>query len=93
MQTNHQQPTATLGYVEVTIGVPESNIIFLNLVLWVYQTPTYFSTSYQHLKVCMTSEIDIGLNEDFRVIPGICEFGDQYFGKDDDDEQLESRSW
>ncbi|MCH81964.1 uridine kinase-like protein 4-like [Trifolium medium] len=47
----------------------------------------------RHLKVCMTSEIDIGLNEDFRVTPGICEFGDQYFGKDDDDEQLEGCSW
>jgi hypothetical protein len=41
----------------------------------------------------MTSEIDIGLNEDFHVIPGIGEFGDQYFGKDDDNKQVEGRSW
>ena len=29
-----------------------------------------------------------GLNEDFRVIPGMGEFGDRYFGTDDDDEQV-----
>jgi uridine kinase len=40
----------------------------------------------------VTSEIDIGLNKDFRVIPGMGEFGDRYFGTDDDDEQVESRS-
>ncbi|CAI0391390.1 unnamed protein product [Linum tenue] len=34
----------------------------------------------------VTSEIETGLNEDFRVIPGMGEFGDRYFGTDDDDE-------
>lgn len=37
----------------------------------------------------VTSEIDIGLNEDFRVIPGMGEFGDRYFGTDDDDDVLQ----
>lgn len=32
----------------------------------------------------VTSEIDDGLNEEFRVIPGMGEFGDRYFGTDDD---------
>lgn len=36
----------------------------------------------------VTSEIEIGLNKDFRVIPGMGEFGDRYFGTDDDDEQV-----
>ena len=35
----------------------------------------------------VTSEIEIGLNEAFRVIPGMGEFGDRYFGTDDDDQQ------
>lgn len=34
------------------------------------------------LKV-VTSEIDAGLNEVFRVVPGMGEFGDRYFGTDD----------
>lgn len=43
--------------------------------------------SFPRLKI-VTSEIDIGLNEDFRVIPGMGEFGDRYFGTDDDDQQV-----
>jgi hypothetical protein len=31
----------------------------------------------------VTSEIEQGLNDDFRVIPGMGEFGDRYFGTDD----------
>ncbi|MBA0641731.1 hypothetical protein Goklo_026248 [Gossypium klotzschianum] len=40
--------------------------------------------SFPRLKI-VTSEIEIGLNEDFRVVPGMGEFGDRYFGTDDDD--------
>ncbi|KVI02367.1 Phosphoribulokinase/uridine kinase [Cynara cardunculus var. scolymus] len=47
-------------------GVPEGNIIFLNLISIV------------------TSEIETGLNEEFRVLPGMGEFGDRYFGTDDE---------
>ncbi|KAG9159948.1 hypothetical protein Leryth_005699 [Lithospermum erythrorhizon] len=32
----------------------------------------------------VTSEIEHGLNDDFRVVPGMGEFGDRYFGTDDD---------
>ncbi|KAK7277001.1 hypothetical protein RIF29_18150 [Crotalaria pallida] len=62
---------------------------------------TSSSSSYMHLKVyvhmvcesflprikIVTYEIEIGLNEDFRAIPGMGEFGDHYFGTDDDDDQ------
>lgn len=32
----------------------------------------------------VTSEIDAGLNQDYRVVPGMGDFGDRYFGTDDD---------
>lgn len=32
----------------------------------------------------VTSEIDAALNEEYRVVPGMGEFGDRYFGTDDD---------
>lgn len=32
----------------------------------------------------VTSEIDISLNDDLRVIPGMGEFGDRYFGTDNE---------
>ena len=37
---------------------------------------------FPSLKI-VTSEIDVALNEEFRVIPGMGEFGDRYFGTDD----------
>ncbi|KAJ7974786.1 Uridine kinase [Quillaja saponaria] len=59
-------------------GVPESRIIFLNLV----SAPEGIhcvSKRFPSLKI-VTSEIDVALNEEFRVIPGMGEFGDRYFG-------------
>jgi uridine kinase len=41
--------------------------------------------SFPRIKI-VTSEIEIGLNEDYRVIPGMGEFGDRYFGTDDDEQ-------
>ena len=38
----------------------------------------------------MTSEIEIGLNEDFCVIPSMGEFGDRYFGTNDDEQVVVS---
>ncbi|KAG4161819.1 hypothetical protein ERO13_D01G079000v2 [Gossypium hirsutum] len=64
-------------------GVPESNIIFLNLIS-APQGVHVVCKSFPTLKI-VTSEIEIGLNEDFRVVPGMGEFGDRYFGTDDDD--------
>lgn len=34
---------------------------------------------FPRLKI-VTSEIDVSLNKDLRVIPGMGEFGDRYFG-------------
>ncbi|XP_029124790.1 uridine kinase-like protein 3 isoform X1 [Cajanus cajan] len=67
-------------------GVPESNIIFLNLIS-APQGVHVVCKSFPRIKI-VTSEIDIGLNDDFRVVPGMGEFGDRYFGTDDDDQQV-----
>ncbi|RVW67141.1 Fructose-bisphosphate aldolase, cytoplasmic isozyme 1 [Vitis vinifera] len=50
-------------------GVPESNIIFLNLIS-APQGVHVVCKSFPRIKI-VTSEIDVGLNEDFRVIPGM----------------------
>ncbi|KAI4320839.1 hypothetical protein MLD38_034282 [Melastoma candidum] len=42
--------------------------------------------SFPRIKIG-TSEIDISLNKDFRLVPGMGEFGDRYFGTDNDDLQ------
>jgi len=36
----------------------------------------------------VTSEIDAGLNDEYRVVPGMGEFGDRYFGTDDGGPEL-----
>ncbi|KAK6155236.1 hypothetical protein DH2020_009484 [Rehmannia glutinosa] len=59
-------------------GVAESNIIFLNLIA----APEGIHTvckKFPRLKI-VTSEIDMTLNKDMHVIPGMGEFGDRYFG-------------
>uniref|UniRef100_A0A5B6ZNQ3 Uridine kinase n=2 Tax=Davidia involucrata TaxID=16924 RepID=A0A5B6ZNQ3_DAVIN len=66
-------------------GVPETNIIFLNLIS-APQGVHVVCKRFPRIKI-VTSEIEIGLNEDYRVIPGMGEFGDRYFGTDDDDQQ------
>ncbi|CAN6857524.1 hypothetical protein Bca4012_052366 [Brassica carinata] len=62
-------------------GVPESHIIFLNLI----SAPEGIHCvckRFPSLKI-VTSEIDVCINEEYRVIPGLGEFGDRYFGTDD----------
>ncbi|MED6207391.1 Uridine kinase-like protein 1, chloroplastic [Stylosanthes scabra] len=62
-------------------GVPEANIIFLNLI----SAPEGINcvcTRFPNIKI-ITSEIEEGLNDQCRVIPGLGEFGDRYFGTDD----------
>ncbi|KAK3007287.1 hypothetical protein RJ639_015746, partial [Escallonia herrerae] len=63
-------------------GVPESNIIFLNLIS-APQGVHVVCKHFPRIKI-VTSEIEVGLNEDYRVIPGMGEFGDRYFGTDDE---------
>ncbi|KAL4395815.1 hypothetical protein AHAS_Ahas01G0029600 [Arachis hypogaea] len=65
-------------------GVPESNIIFLNLIS-APQGVHVVCKKFPRIKI-VTSEIEIGLNKDYRVIPGMGEFGDRYFGTDDDEQ-------
>ncbi|MFQ6644983.1 hypothetical protein Gotur_020352 [Gossypium turneri] len=62
-------------------GVPESHIIFLNLISAPEGIHCVCKRS-PSLKI-VTSEIDVALNGEFRVIPGMGEFGDRYFGTDD----------
>ncbi|RZC92495.1 hypothetical protein C5167_041837 [Papaver somniferum] len=59
-------------------GVQESNIIFLNLI----SSPDGLHAvckKFPKLRV-VTSEIDDLLDKDSRVLPGVGEFGDRYFG-------------
>lgn len=63
-------------------GVPEAHIIFLNLI----SAPEGIHVvckRFPKLKI-VTSEIDAALNEEYRVVPGMGEFGDRYFGTDED---------
>ncbi|WZY69663.1 hypothetical protein YC2023_001903 [Brassica napus] len=66
----------------ISKGVPEGNIVFLNLIS-APQGVHVVCKKFPRIKI-VTSEIDDGLNEEFRVIPGMGEFGDRYFGTDDD---------
>ncbi|KAI6688675.1 hypothetical protein NL676_025503 [Syzygium grande] len=66
-------------------GVPEPNIIFLNLIS-APQGVHMVCKTFSRIKI-VTSEINIGLNEDFRVVPGMGEYVDRYFGIDDDDQR------
>ncbi|KAJ3683545.1 hypothetical protein LUZ60_013772 [Juncus effusus] len=59
-------------------GVPESNIIFLNLIS-APQGLHMVCKKFPRLKI-VTSEIESGLNEGFHVIHGMGEFSDLYFG-------------
>ncbi|XP_077228524.1 uncharacterized protein LOC143861487 [Tasmannia lanceolata] len=64
----------------ISKGVPESNIIFLNLISapeGIHAVCKNFPT----LKI-VTSEIDTALDDEFQVIPGMGVFGDRYFGTD-----------
>ncbi|XP_076904971.1 uridine kinase-like protein 4 [Bidens hawaiensis] len=63
-------------------GVPEGNIIFLNLIS-APQGVHVVCKRFPRIKI-VTSEIETGLNQEFRVLPGMGEFGDRYFGTDDE---------
>ncbi|KAI4390048.1 hypothetical protein MLD38_002203 [Melastoma candidum] len=71
-------------------GVPESNIIFLNLISAPHGVHVV-SKAFPRIKI-VTSEIEAGLNEDYRVVPGMGEFGDRYFGTDDDNQPVKAPS-
>ncbi|PWA95504.1 uridine kinase-like protein [Artemisia annua] len=58
-------------------GVPEGNIIFLNLIS-APQGVHMVCKKFPRIKI-VTSEIETGLNQDSNVVPGMGEFGDRYF--------------
>ncbi|KAK6928398.1 hypothetical protein RJ641_006989 [Dillenia turbinata] len=62
-------------------GVPEANIIFLNLVS-APQGIHAVCKRFPLLKI-VTSEIETSLDKNLQAIPGMGEFGDRYFGTDD----------
>ncbi|CAH8346642.1 unnamed protein product [Eruca vesicaria subsp. sativa] len=66
----------------ISKGVPESNIIFLNLIS-APQGVNVVCKRFPRIKI-VTSETEMGLNDKFRVVPGMGEFGDRYFGTDDE---------
>eukprot|EP00899_Mesostigma_viride_P011822 jgi/Mesvir1/20640/Mv14862-RA.1 len=63
-------------------GVPQQRIIFLNLIS-APEGIQMVCNMFPDVTI-VTSEIDAGLNDDFRVMPGVGEFGDRYFGTIDD---------
>ena len=58
-------------------GVQQEKILFLSLVAAPEAIHKLCGT-FPHLKM-LTSEIDRGLDEHYRIVPGIGEFGERYF--------------
>ena len=59
-------------------GVQEEKILFLTVIAST-QGVHHLCTRYPRMKI-ITSEVDAGLSDDNKVIPGVGEFGDRYFG-------------
>lgn len=59
-------------------GVKEEKILFLSVIAST-QGVHHLCTRYPRMKV-ITSEVDAGLSDDNKVLPGVGEFGDRYFG-------------
>jgi len=59
-------------------GVPQENIIFINLIA----APEGIEVLHKKFPnvIIVTTEVDTSLNEKFYIIPGIGDFGDRYFG-------------
>ena len=61
-------------------GVPEDKIVFINLIT-VPEGISAVCRRHPEVKI-VTSAIDLQLNENAYMIPGIGDFGDRYFGTD-----------
>lgn len=55
----------------------------MNIVMQAPQGIHVVCKKFPKLKI-VTSEIDVTLDKDLRVIPGMGEFGDRYFGTDNE---------
>lgn len=69
-------PTLWLLQILLSKGVQESKILMLTLIV-APEAVHRICRAFPRLKL-ITSEIDEGL-ENYRVIPGVGEFGDRYF--------------
>jgi hypothetical protein len=58
-------------------GVKEDKILFLSMIA-APQAIHRMCGSYPDMKV-LTSEVDRGLDERYRIVPGVGEFGQRYF--------------
>ena len=58
-------------------GVEEKRIFFLTLIA-APEGIQHICGLFPHVTV-ITSEIDAGINDNFKVVPGVGEFGDRYF--------------
>lgn len=62
-------------------GVRQDRIIFVTVIA-ASQGIHSLCMRYPHMKI-ITSEVDAGLSETNRVVPGVGEFGDRYFGTEE----------
>ena len=62
-------------------GVRQDRIMFVTVIA-ASQGIHALAMRYPQMKI-ITSEVDAGLNESNRVVPGVGEFGDRYFGTED----------
>ncbi len=60
------------------MGVREDRVLFVTVIAASQGIHT-LASKYPAMKI-ITSEVDAGLNEGNRVVPGVGEFGDRYFG-------------
>ena len=62
-------------------GVRQDRIMFVTVIA-ASQGIHQLAMRYPQMKI-ITSEVDAGLNENNRVVPGVGEFGDRYFGTEE----------
>ncbi len=67
-------------------GVLEERILFVSVIAST-QGVHQLCTKFPKMKI-ITSEVDAGLSDDNRVLPGVGEFGDRYFGTEKEDSEF-----
>ena len=65
----------------IKAGVRQDRIMFVTIIA-ASQGIHSLCMRYPQMKI-ITSEVDAGLNDQNRVVPGVGEFGDRYFGTED----------
>ncbi len=67
-------------------GVLEERILFVSVIAST-QGVHQLCTKFPKMKI-ITSEVDAGLSDDNRVLPGVGEFGDRYFGTEKEENEF-----